>query len=339
MSKKILLTGGLGYIGSHTAVSLIESGYDVVILDNLSNSRKDVLEKLKKITKVMPKFYFGDARDEGLLIEILKQNVEAVIHFAGYKSVYDSIKSPIEYYDNNLNCLIRLIDAMNKTGCRNLVFSSSATVYGIENISPLIENMNMGTCTNPYGRSKQMTEEILKDITVSNPEFSAIALRYFNPVGAHPSGLIGEIPRGVPNNLMPYISGVASGKYEVLNIYGNDYDTRDGTCIRDFIHVCDLADGHVKAIEYALKNNGFDAINLGSGNGYSVLEIVKAFESTNNIKINKKFSERRAGDIAISYADIKKANQILNWGPRYGIEDICRDTWNFEKMMFQDERV
>lgn len=337
MGQKILLTGGLGYIGSHTAVSLIESGYEVVILDNLSNSRENILDKIQKITSVLPKFYFGDVRDKNLLIDILKQDVEAVIHFAGYKSVYDSIKSPIDYYDNNLNSLICLIDSMQKTDCKNLVFSSSATVYGVENSSPLKENMKMGTCTNPYGRSKQMAEEMLKDITVSNPEFSAIALRYFNPVGAHPSGLIGEIPRGVPNNLMPYISGVASGKYETLNIYGNDYDTRDATCIRDFIHVCDLADGHVKGIEYALNNDGYDAINLGSGKGYSVLELVKTFEEVNHIKLNVKFTERRPGDIATCYADIQKANKILNWKPRYGIEDICRDTWNFEKMS-QDER-
>lgn len=331
MKNKFLLTGGLGYIGSHTAVALIESGYDVVILDNLYNSRKEVLNKIYEITSVKPEFYLGDVRDDELLLRLLKQNIDAVIHFAGYKSVNESIGNPIKYYDNNICGLINLMEAMDKAGCENLVFSSSATVYGTENKSPLYENMEMGICTNPYGNSKKMAEQILRDISISKPEMSIVALRYFNPVGAHPSGRIGEIPLGVPNNLMPYISGVASGKYEILSIFGNDYNTHDGTCIRDFIHVCDLAKGHVKGIEYALNNRGYDAINLGSGVGYSVLELARTFEAENGLRINKKFEKRRLGDIAVCYANIDKAKKLLDWIPQYDIKDICRDTWNFEK--------
>ncbi|MGE9896441.1 UDP-glucose 4-epimerase GalE [Anaerovoracaceae bacterium SGI.195] len=331
MKNKFLLTGGLGYIGSHTAVALIESGYDVVILDNLYNSSKDTLNKIHEITNVKPDFFLCDVRDNKLLVEILKQNFDAVIHLAGYKSVNESIKNPIKYYDNNIGGLLNLIDAMDKTGCNNLVFSSSATVYGIENKSPLYENMKMGTCTNPYGNSKKMAEQILRDVSVSKPEMSIVALRYFNPVGAHPSGKIGEVHLDTPNNLMPYISGVASGKYEILSIFGNDYNTEDGTCIRDFVHVCDLAKGHVKGIEYTLNSNGYDAINLGSGLGYSVLELVNAFESENGLSIKKIFEKRRPGDIAICYANIDKAKRLLDWIPQYDIKDICRDTWNFEK--------
>lgn len=329
--SKTLLTGGLGYIGSHTAVTLIEQGFDICIVDNLSNSHIEVLTNLEKITGRKIEFYNADINDSDSLENIFKENeIDSVIHFAGYKSVFESIKEPIKYYDNNIGGTVSLIKVMQNHSCKNIIFSSSATVYGAENLSPLTETMKKGTCTNPYGKTKQMIEEILSDEAASDENFSVVALRYFNPIGAHHSGLIGENPVGVPNNLMPYIVGVASGRYQELSIFGADYETKDGTAVRDFIHVLDLACGHVKALEYCKQNKGFEAINLGTGNGFSVLEMVNTFNRVNNLNIRKKFSERREGDLPMCYADANKAKSMLNWKAVRTLEDMCIDAWNYE---------
>lgn len=327
---KVLLTGGAGYIGSHTAVELIEAGHEVIIADDLSNSSEKVLGRLKEITGKDIKFYEVDIADEIKLDEIFAENnIDAVIHFAGFKAVGESVRKPLEYYENNLCTTFNLIRKMQKYNVKNLVFSSSATVYGVPKQVPLKEEMDTW-CTNPYGWTKFMNERILMDISHAYPEMSIILLRYFNPIGAHKSGLIGENPNGVPNNLMPYISQVAIGKLKELSVFGNDYDTNDGTGVRDYIHVVDLAKGHVKAIEFAESRNGVEVFNLGTGTGYSVLEIVEAFKKVNNVDVPYKIVERRPGDIAVCYADSNRAKEMLGWTAEKTLEDMCKDTWNWQ---------
>ena len=327
---KVLLTGGAGYIGSHTAVELIAEGHEVVIVDDLSNSNEKVLERLKEITGKDIKFYKADVADDEKLEEIFAENnLDAVIHFAGYKAVGESVRKPLDYYENNLCTTFNLIKKMKKYNVKNLVFSSSATVYGVPKQVPLKEDMDTW-CTNPYGWTKFMNERILIDISNANPEMSVVLLRYFNPIGAHDSGLIGENPNGIPNNLMPYISQVAVGKLKELSVFGNDYPTKDGTGVRDYIHVVDLARGHVKAIEYSDKNNGVEIFNLGTGTGYSVLEIVEAFKKVNNVDVPYKIVERRPGDVAECFAEPTKAREKLGWEATKTLDDMCRDTWNWQ---------
>lgn len=329
---KILVTGGTGYIGSHTLVELLESGYEVVVLDNLSNSKKDVLDKIKSITGKNVKFYEGNMIDRSILEKIFTENsIDAVIDFAAFKAVGESVKKPIEYYTNNVSTVLVLLDVMRKYNCKNIVFSSSATVYGIPKTVPITEECETGKTTNPYGTSKLFVEQILKDLYKSDDSWRIVILRYFNPIGAHESGLIGENPNGIPANLLPYISKVASGKLEYLNVFGNDYDTKDGTGVRDYIHVVDLAKGHIKAIEKLSHDKGLFIYNLGTGIGYSVLDIINAFEKVNNVKINYKIAPRREGDIATCYSDPTKALNELNFKTTKTIEDMCRDAWNFEK--------
>lgn len=327
---KILVTGGLGFIGSHTVIELLDAGYDVVVIDNLSNSNQDVIEKIKKITGKSIDFYEKDVCDLDALEEIFnKHKIEAVIHFAGYKAVGESVKKPIMYYENNLLSTLHLCKKMIEHNCYKLIFSSSATVYGDPEILPITEECKVGGTTNPYGTTKLMNERILEDIHKANPEFTPVILRYFNPIGAHKSGLIGENPNGIPNNLMPYIVRVASGELEILSIFGNDYDTPDGTGVRDYIHVVDLARGHIKALEKAQKEEGIFYYNLGTGKGYSVLDLVKTFEKVNGIKIPYKIAPRREGDIAACYADPSKAYKELGWKAEYGIEDMLKDSYNY----------
>jgi len=328
----ILVTGGTGYIGSHTVVELINNNYEVVILDNLSNSRKEVLNKIESITGVLPKFYEGDMIDKNILEKIFKENnVTAVIDFAAFKAVGESNIKPIEYYTNNVSTVLNLLEVMKNNNCKNLVFSSSATVYGNPSIIPITEECPTGGTTNPYGTSKLFVEQILKDLYKSDNSWNIVILRYFNPIGAHESGLIGESPNGIPANLMPYISKVASGKLECLQVFGNDYDTPDGTGVRDYIHVVDLAIGHIKAIEKLEKEKGLFIYNLGTGGGYSVLDMINAFEKSNGIKINYKIVDRRQGDIATCYSDPKKAKEELGFVASKTLEDMCKDSWNFEK--------
>ena len=326
---KILVTGGTGYIGSHTAVELLNSGYEIVIIDNFSNSKCDVLDKIKLITNKDFKFYEGDVCNKDLLRKIFNENkIDAVIHFAGYKAVGESVKKPIMYYRNNIDSTLSLIEVMNEFNCKKIVFSSSATVYGNPTTLPIKEDFPLST-TNPYGSTKLMIENILRDLYISDNDWSIALLRYFNPIGAHISGLIGENPKGIPNNLMPYIVKVANKELNELSIFGNDYDTKDGTGVRDYIHVVDLAKGHIKAIEKILKDKGIDAYNLGTGIGYSVLDLVTTFERVNNIKIPYKITDRRPGDIASCYADSSYALEKLNWKAEKGIEEMCRDSYNF----------
>ncbi len=326
---KILVTGGMGFIGSHTVVELIENGHDVVIVDNLSNSSVKVLDDIQKIAKRRPVFYEADIRDKAALERIFNENkIDAVIHFAGLKAVGESVQIPMEYYHNNITGTLVLCDVMRTHGCKTIVFSSSATVYGMNNVVPFKEDMPT-SCTNPYGWTKLMLEQILTDIAHSDPEWSVVLLRYFNPIGAHPSGVIGENPSGIPNNLFPYLARVAAGILPCLSIYGNDYDTPDGTGVRDYIHVVDLAQGHLKALHYAVEHKGAQAINLGTSRGTSVLELVKAFEKANGVKVNYKIVERRPGDIASCYADTEKAIRLLGWSAKYDIEDMCRHGWNY----------
>ena len=328
---KILLTGGAGYIGSHTAIELVQANHEVVIGDNFSNSKPEVIEKLKEIVGKEIEFYKIDFTDKDETFKLFEKcNFDAVVHFAGLKAVGESCTMPIEYYRNNIDSTLNVADAMRKFDVNNLVFSSSATVYGIPKRLPLKEGMPT-SCTNPYGWTKLMNEQILTDIARSNPKFSVVLLRYFNPIGAHESGLIGEDPNGIPNNLMPYITKVAKGVLPELNIFGNDYPTKDGTGVRDYIHVVDLAKGHVNAIEYAEKHRGVEIFNLGTGVGYSVLDIVNTFSKVNNIEVPYRIAERRAGDVAECYADAGKANEILNWKTTKTLEDMCRDSWNFAK--------
>lgn len=326
---KILVTGGTGYIGSHTAVELLNSGYEIVIIDNFSNSKSDVLDKIKLITNKDFKFYEGDVCNKDLLRKIFSENkIDAVIHFAGYKAVGESVKKPIMYYRNNIDSTLSLIEVMNEFNCKKIVFSSSATVYGNPTTLPIKEDFPLST-TNPYGSTKLMIENILRDLYISDNDWSIALLRYFNPIGAHISGLIGENPKGIPNNLMPYIVKVANKELNELSIFGNDYDTPDGTGVRDYIHVVDLAKGHIKAIEKILKDKGIDAYNLGTGIGYSVLDLVTTFERVNNIKVPYKITDRRPGDIASCYADSSYALEKLNWKAEKGIEEMCRDSYNY----------
>lgn len=327
---KILLAGGAGFIGSHTCIELIEAGYDVVIADNLYNSNPIVLERLEELTGKKIKFYDIDVADKEKVRDMFsKENFDSVIHFAGYKAVGESVAKPIMYYRNNLDTTLTLLEVMDEFSVNNFVFSSSATVYGIPESVPLVEGMKTG-CTNPYGWTKLMIEQILTDVANANKELSVVLLRYFNPIGAHQSGKIGEDPTGIPNNLLPYITQVAIGKLPQLGVFGNDYPTPDGTGVRDYIHVVDLAKGHVKAIEYASKNKGTEIFNLGTGVGYSVLDIVKAFEKANNIKIPYVIKPRRDGDIAECYADPKKASAILGWKAEKTLEDMCKDSWRWQ---------
>ena len=327
---KILVTGGCGYIGSHTVVELLNHGIETVIIDNLVNSKKEVISKIEEITKKKPIFYEGDVRDEELLRSIFKSHkIDAVIHFAGLKAVGESVEKPLEYYQNNLDSTLILLQVMREFKVKRIIFSSSATVYGENNEVPFKEDSPTGGTTNPYGTSKLMIERILKDVGVADPEMSIVMLRYFNPIGAHSSGLIGDDPNGIPNNLMPYIVKVASGDLPYLNVFGSDYDTPDGTGVRDYIHVVDLAIGHVKALSKAMKDTGVFIYNLGTGRGYSVLEIVKSFEEVNKVSIPYEIKERRAGDIASCYADVGKAEEELGFKAKYGIEEMVRDSWNF----------
>ena len=327
--KNILLTGGAGYIGSHTAVELLNRGANVIIADNYSNSSPDILERIKQITGRDVQCHEMDMTDETAVEKLFTNNqIDAAVHFAGLKAVGESVRLPLKYYRNNIDSTLVLLEAMARHNVNNLIFSSSATVYGTPEKLPVAEDAKVGPCANPYGRTKLMIEEIIRDYTVSNPDFSAVLLRYFNPVGAHQSGLIGENPRDIPNNLMPYISQVAWGKLSELNVYGNDYPTKDGTGVRDYIHVVDLAKGHIAALDYCDKNTGVEVFNLGTGVGYSVLDLVNTFERVNGISVPYKFAERRPGDIAAYYSDPQKAEKILGWRAQLGLEDMCRDTWN-----------
>lgn len=324
---KILVTGGLGFIGSHTVVELLENNYDTVVIDNLSNSSIDVEKKIKEITKKDFKVYIENVCDKEKMDEIFsKEKPDAVIHFAAYKAVGESVEKPIMYYRNNLLSTITLCELMQKYNCNKFVFSSSATVYGSPEALPIREDFPLST-TNPYGSTKLMNEQILKDVTIANPDFSVVILRYFNPIGAHKSGLIGEKPNGIPNNLMPYIVKVACGELKELSVFGDDYDTHDGTGVRDYIHVVDLAKGHIKALEHVKK--GISYYNLGTGTGYSVLDLVNNFERINGVKVPYKIVGRRPGDIAACYADPTKAFKELGWKAEYGIEDMVKDSYNF----------
>ncbi len=326
---KVLVTGGTGYIGSHTCVELLNSGHEVIIVDNLVNSKKDVVKRIEKITNKKVKFYEKDCCDKKALRHIFEDNkpIDAVIHFAGLKAVGESVKMPLKYYENNIGSTLSLISVMNEFNCKKIVFSSSATVYGDPDILPITEECNVGNTTNPYGTTKFFIERILKDVSYADKDLSVVLLRYFNPIGAHASALIGENPNGIPNNLMPYIIKVATHELEVLSVFGDDYDTKDGTGVRDYIHVVDLAKGHIKALEKS--GTGVHIYNLGTGEGYSVLELIKTFERVNNVKVNYKITERRQGDIASCYADTKKAYKELGWKAEKGIEDMCRDAYNY----------
>lgn len=326
----ILVTGGAGYIGSHTCVEMQNEGYEVVVIDNLDNSSQESLKRVEKITGKPVKFYKEDVRDKEALHKIFSENkIEAVIHFAGLKAVGESVREPIMYYNNNLKNTIALLEVMNEFGVKKIVFSSSATVYGVATEMPLVETMPLGAI-NPYGRTKLFIEEILRDLYVSDNEWCMAILRYFNPIGAHKSGLIGEDPKGIPNNLMPYISQVAVGKLEKLHVFGNDYNTVDGTGVRDYIHVVDLARGHVKAIEWALKNKGCEAFNLGTGNGVSVLQLRDAFVKSSGINVPYVIDPRRPGDPDEVYANATKAKEVLGWEAEFGIEEMCADTWRWQ---------
>ena len=327
----ILLTGGAGYIGSHTAVELLNKGKDLVIIDDFSNSNSKTLDSIKTITGKDFKFYEMDYKDREKLERVFEENqIEAVINFAGFKAVGESVKKPIEYYINNVSGALVLLETMKKYNCKKFIFSSSATVYGEPERIPLTENCRVGGTTNPYGTTKLFIEQILKDIYNSDNSWDICILRYFNPVGSHESGLIGEEPQGIPNNLMPYIVRVASGQLEQLSVFGNDYDTHDGTGVRDYIHVVDLAKGHVKALEKIDKEGqGLYIYNLGTGTGYSVLDMVNAFEKSTGRKVNYKITARRAGDIAVCYADPKKAKEELGWVAEKNLEDMCKDSWNY----------
>ncbi len=329
---KILLTGGAGYIGSHTAIELNRAGHEVIVVDNLVNSKEEAMRRVEKIIgKVVP-FYKADVRDHEAIDEIFKENkIDAVIHFAGLKAVGESVAKPLEYYENNMNATFVLLDVMRRNNCKNIIFSSSATVYGDPAIIPITEECPKGKCTNPYGQTKSMLEEVMIDLQKADKEWNIVLLRYFNPIGAHKSGLIGENPNGIPNNLMPYITQTAIGLRKELGVFGNDYDTPDGTGVRDYIHVCDLATGHVAALKAIEKKAGLAIYNLGTGHGYSVLDVVKAFEKANGLKVPYVIKPRRPGDIATCYCNPAKAKAELGWEAQFGIEDMCRDSWNFQK--------
>ncbi|MDR1563767.1 MAG: UDP-glucose 4-epimerase GalE [Oscillospiraceae bacterium] len=327
---RILVTGGAGYIGSHTCLELLEGGHEVFVLDNLCNSSVEAIKRVKELSGKSFEFFNCDIRDKsGLRAVFTKARPEAVIHFAGLKAVGESCEKPLEYYDNNLGGTVCLCEVMQEFGLKNIVFSSSATVYG-RNEPPLSEDMPTGDCSNPYGRTKYMIEELLKDIYASDNSWNIILLRYFNPIGAHKSGRIGENPKGIPNNLMPYLSQVAVGKLAELSIFGDDYETPDGTCIRDYIHVVDLAKGHLCAINRLEQSKGLEVFNLGTGHGYSVLDIVKAFIGTTGVNLPYKITPRRAGDLAAVYSNSQKATELLGWSAQYGIERMCEDTWRWQ---------
>ncbi len=327
----VLVTGGAGYIGSHTCLELLNSGYGVVVVDNLCNSNPKSLERVQALTGKTLKFYEGDVRDEALLLKIFGENsIDCVIHFAGLKAVGESVSMPWKYYDNNLNSTLVLTKVMEQVGMKNIIFSSSATVYTGDNEMPLRESSRTGHCTNPYGWTKYMTEQILSGMAVADKDWSICLLRYFNPIGAHESGMIGEDPRGIPNNLMPYVTQVAIGRREKLSVFGNDYDTPDGTGVRDYIHVVDLAKGHVAAVRYVTGHKGCDVFNLGTGTGYSVLDIVNTFQRVNNVSVPYAIVDRRPGDLATCYADPAKSAEGLGWKAEKDLADMCRDAWNWQ---------
>jgi UDP-glucose 4-epimerase len=335
MGSKILVTGGTGYIGSHTCVELLNSGYEIVILDDLLNSDEIVLDKIKELTNKDFKFYKVNILDKEALRKIFNENkdIDSVINFAGFKAVGESVEKPLKYYTNNISGSLVLLEVMMEFNVKKFIFSSSATVYGNPEIIPITEECKIGGVTNPYGRTKYMIEEILQDLYKSDNTWSIVILRYFNPIGAHKSGIIGEVPNGIPNNLMPYITRVANKQLKELSVFGDDYNTKDGTGVRDYIHVVDLATGHLKALEKINKesNPKLHIYNLGTGNGYSVLEMITTFEKVNNVKVKYKIVKRRDGDIATCYSNPKKAMEELNWEAKYSLEDMCRDSWNFQK--------
>lgn len=329
---RILVTGGAGYIGSHTSIVLLEQGHDVVIVDNLCNSKRVAVDRVEELSGKKVTFYQYDVCDEAKMREVFsKESIDAVIHFAGLKAVGESVAIPLRYYDNNLTSTLVLLKVMKEFGVGNFVFSSSATVYGGESPSPLTEDMPVGQCTNPYGRTKYFIEEILRDAAAAEPELSVVLLRYFNPIGAHESGRIGERPNGVPNNLMPYVTQVAAGIREKLSVFGSDYPTPDGTCIRDYVHVMDLAEGHAAALAYAQEHTGAEVFNLGTGRGTSVLELVDAFQQATGVTVPYVMTGRRAGDAAVCYAGTEKAAQVLHWRARRSLEDMCRDAWRWQQ--------
>ncbi|MBR0374235.1 MAG: UDP-glucose 4-epimerase GalE [Mogibacterium sp.] len=328
----VLLTGGTGYIGSHTAVCMLEAGYDVVIADDLSNSAADVADRIRQITGRDLRFYQIDVSDRAAVRALFDENdIDAVIHFAGFKAVGESVREPLKYYRNNLDTTLTLLEVMAERNVGVFIFSSSATVYGDRNPAPYTEDMETGRCSNPYGWTKEMIERILESACVADGNLSAVALRYFNPIGAHESGLIGDDPNGIPNNLMPFITQTAAGIRERLSVFGDDYPTPDGTGVRDYIHVVDLAKGHVAAYRYACDHKGFEAINLGTGVGYSVLDIVKTFERVNGVRVPYVIAARRPGDLASVYSDPSKAKALLGWETEKSLEDMCRDAWNYQK--------
>ncbi len=331
---KVLLTGGAGYIGSHTAVAMLDAGYEIVVVDNLCNSSELAIKRVEEITGKAVKLYVGDVGSKEVLEEIFsKEGIDAVVHFAGLKAVGESVAKPLSYYRNNLDSTLTLLETMRKYQVGKLVFSSSATVYGEENEAPYTEDMPRGACSNPYGWTKSMIEQILTDAAAADENLKVVLLRYFNPVGAHKSGLIGENPLGIPNNLMPYITQVAIGKRPQLTVFGDDYDTPDGSCLRDYIHVMDLAEGHVKAVGYLSSDESkkVDIFNLGTGRPYSVLEMVQAFSKASGVEIKYEIGARRAGDLAVSYANADKARDVLDWTAKLSLEDMCKDAWNWQK--------
>lgn len=329
---QILLCGGAGYIGSHTIIELDKAGHSVVVVDNLVNSSQESLRRVSEIIGKPVPFVKADVRDAEAMDKVFKQyKIDACIHFAGLKAVGESVAKPLEYYENNMNATFVLVDTMRKNGCKNIIFSSSATVYGNPAMIPITEACPKGECTNPYGKTKSMLEEVLMDVQKADPEWNVVLLRYFNPIGAHQSGRIGENPNGIPNNLMPYITQTAVGMRKELGVFGNDYDTPDGTGVRDYIHVCDLAAGHVCALQAIERKCGLGIYNLGTGHGYSVLDVVHAFEKVNGVKVPYSIKPRRPGDIATCYCDPAKAKAELGWEAKYGIEDMCRDSWNWQK--------
>ncbi len=329
----VLLAGGAGYIGSHTAVELLNAGHQVVIVDDYSNSSPEAVHRVEKITGKSINSYEADVKDKEKMRHIFSENhidCDCVIHFAGLKAVGESVRFPLKYYRNNIDTTLTLLECMEEAGVNQFVFSSSATVYGEENTPPYVETMHRGSCSNPYGWTKVMMEQILEDAAKANPKLSVILLRYFNPIGAHESGLIGEDPQGIPNNLMPYIAQVAVGRRDHLTVFGGGYPTPDGTCLRDYIHVMDLANGHVKAVEYAANRKGIEVFNLGTGTPYSVLDIIHAFEKATGVKVKYEIGPRRAGDLPKFWADSTKAQKVLGWHAERTLEDMCRDTWNWQ---------